>query len=360
MRLDGPAGRRRSLFGLRRIVQSEDRGLGDATDRVELMEFAATARIDTRLTVVDWPSVPEQELTDAVTAVTTFELANDAPAVLEDVATRHLAWRGYLTGGLLTLYERLGSLLSEHGLSAFYADPRLEVFVPAEGSVVVLGALRHPLILPRDIWDARVAKADSGDDLAAEFLRDALAGADSVFADAMRAAEEAPPSSVAQRPAAIETTVPGELDFELLDDSDYELTERYDPEGNLDETWVSCQVLRWRTDFVAPGTVLPPDQRLEDAVRWRVSQWEWTEEADPALAPDVAEDDELDSDGGWVLRANVPVTAADVAANLPLALQPWIRRVTQEVAEWMGDLAASDPTFGSAAEGLRAEAAALE
>jgi hypothetical protein len=128
--------------------------------------FPPTARIDTRLTVVDWPLVADDELDAAVLGVTAFELANAAPAVVEDGTNRHLAWRGYLTGGLLTLYERLGTLLSERGLGAFYADPRLEVFVPADGEVVVLGALRHPIRIERTGWDARVAAADGGNDLA--------------------------------------------------------------------------------------------------------------------------------------------------------------------------------------------------
>jgi hypothetical protein len=115
------------------------------------VDFPPTARIDTRLTIVDWPLTVDEELEAAVAGVTTFELANDAPAVVEDGLTRHLAWRGYLTGGLLTLYERLGSLLSDRGLSAFYADPRLEVIVPAEGELVVLGPLRHPIRIPRAI-----------------------------------------------------------------------------------------------------------------------------------------------------------------------------------------------------------------
>jgi hypothetical protein len=145
--------------------------------------------------VVDWPVSPDAEMESAVTSVTTFELANDAPAVGEDATTRRLAWRGFLTGGLLTLYERLGALLTDRGLGAFYADPRLEVFVPADGPVVVLGALRYPIRIPREDWNARVATADSGDDLAAGFIHAALAGAGEVIEEARRAAAENPASA---------------------------------------------------------------------------------------------------------------------------------------------------------------------
>jgi hypothetical protein len=54
------------------------------------------------------------------------------------------------------------------------------------------------------------------------------------------------------------------------------------------------------------------------------------------------------------------VFAADVAAHLPPALQPWVRRVTREAAEWMEELAASDPMLASAAARLREEAHALK
>jgi hypothetical protein len=168
------------------------------------VDFPPTARIDTRLTIVDWPLTVDEELEAAVAGITTFELANDARAVVEDGLTRHLAWRGYLTGGLLTLYERLGSLLSDRGLSAFYADPRLEAFVPADREVVVLGALRHPIRIDRADWDARVAAADDGSELAEGFIRSALEGASGVIEQARHAAQEEPGTLGAPRPEAIE------------------------------------------------------------------------------------------------------------------------------------------------------------
>src|SRR4051812_9585456 len=85
------------------------------------------------------------------------------------------------------------------------------------------------------------------------FIHDAMAGADEVIAQARRAAEEAPDPLVAPRPEAFEQRAPGEVEFDLLDESDFELTER----------------------FVPPGTVREPDRGLERALSWRVSQWQW-------------------------------------------------------------------------------------
>jgi hypothetical protein len=318
------------------------------------VDFPPTARIDTRLTIVDWPLTVDEELEAAVAGVTTFELANDAPAVVVDGLTRHLAWRGYLTGGLLTLYERLGALLSDHGLSAFYADPRLEAFVPAEGEVVVLGPLRHPIRIDRADWDARVAAADEGSELAEGFIRSALEGASEVIDQARHAAQEEPGALAAPRPEAIEQRAPGEVELDLLDDSDFELTERFDPEGNPEESWVSCRVLRWRTDFVPPGTVRDPDQRLEDALSWRVSQWQWV----PEETEDDDEDDE-DEWGEWSLRAHSPIDAAAVIDRLPEPLTLWVRRRTEQAVELFDELELEEPAFAAAARRLKAELDAL-
>jgi hypothetical protein len=318
------------------------------------VEFPPTARIDTRLTVVDWPLTVDQEVEAAVVGVTTFELANDAPAVVEDGLTRHLAWRGYLTGGLLTLYERLGALLSDHGLSAFYADPRLELFVPADGEVIVLGALRHPIRIDRADWDARVAAVDDGSELAEGFIRGALEGASEVIEQARHAAQEEPGALAAPRPEAFEQRAPGEVELDLLDDSDFELIERFDPEGNPEESWLSCRVLRWKTDVVPPGTVREPDQRLENALSWRVSQWQWV--------PEETEDEDDDDEGEWgewALRGHSPIAAAEVAERLPQPLMLWVRRRTEQAVELFDELEREGPAFAPAARRLEAELEAL-
>jgi hypothetical protein len=287
------------------------------------VDFPPTARIDTRLTVLDWPLTVDQEVEAAVAGVTTFELANDAPAVVEDGLTRHLAWRGYLTGGLLTLYERLG-------------------------------ALRHPIRIDRADWDARVATAYDGSELAEGFIRSALEGAGEIIEQARHAAQEQSGALGAPRPEAFEQRAPGEVELDLLDDSDFELTERFDPEGNPEESWVSCRVLRWKTDFVSPRTVREPDHRLEDALSWRVSQWQWV--------PEETEDEDDDDDGEWgewALRGHSPITAAEVAQRLPEPLVLWVRRRTEQAVELLNELETEGPAFVAAARRLKAELAAL-
>jgi hypothetical protein len=317
------------------------------------MSFAATDRIATRLTIPDWPHDDVDELTSAIHALATFELANDLPAVVEDGSTAHLAWRGYLTGGLLTLFERLGDMISERGLGAFYADPRLEVFVPAAGDVVVMGALRHPIVMPRPEWNQRVATADSGDDLAAGFVHDALSGASEVLAAARESAERNLHHIGAPPPDAYPQHMPGEVDFDLLDDADCVLTEAYDPEDVLDGSWLSCQLLRWRTDFVAPGTQESSHDELKTRGRWRVVQWEWVPD------PDAEADDVEDGEGDWALRGHMTISARDVTSHIPAPLAEWVRRMTAAGIEWASELAELEPALLETAEQLRHELADL-
>jgi hypothetical protein len=119
---------------------------------------------------------------------------------------------------------------------------------------------------------------------------------------------------------------------------------------------VSSRVLRWRTDFVSTGIVLAPDQRLEDALGGRVSQWQWV--------PKRAEDADADEDewGEWVLRAHSPIAAAAVAEPLPEPLKPWVRRMTNEAVDLFNHIepeAEEVPVFAAAARRLKGELKAL-
>lgn len=287
------------------------------------MSFSPTDRLDTRLTVVDWPTPVDEELEKAVLEITTFELANDAPAALSDPVSRHLAWRGYLTGGVLTLYERLGGLFADRQLSAFFADPHLEVFVPYAGEVTVLGTLRYPIQVGHDDWKQCVAKAGSSKQLSASFLQRALDGASSVITEAREAAARSEHTISRPRPAAIPQIPPGEVDFDLLDESDATLTEHYDPDGLASESWASCQMLRWRTDFLAPGTDGVPGQDYLETLSWRVAQWEWVDDVQ------MGADEYLDEPGEWTLRAWMPISASEAMGHLPSALAAWVRRFTR-------------------------------
>src|SRR5262249_9850690 len=144
--------------------------------------------------------------------------------------------------------------------------------------VVVTSVLTRPIHLPLEEWIEKVEAANSSQDLADGFLRSAMGGAESRIRQARviareqgeRETETRPP-----RPEKIEVRAPGEVELEMLDDSDFTLIDRYDPEEYREESYVTCQVLRWKTEFYAPGTARMPDEDYDEAHIWRVGQWRW-------------------------------------------------------------------------------------
>jgi hypothetical protein len=92
--------------------------------------------------------------------------------------------------------------------------------------------------------------------------------------------------------------------------------------------------------------VRAPDRDFEEALTWRVSQWEWVED-------DVV--DAVGADGGWALRAHAPISVSDVLAHLPAPVGSWVSRVTEQAVEMLEHVAIEEPEFASAADRLRAE-----
>jgi hypothetical protein len=311
-------------------------------------------RLDTRLLILDLQHEVPEEVESALTELTQLERWNDSPAPLEDDSSRHLCWRGYVTGGVTTVWEMLGELLLREGLSAMYTDPLVEAFVPARGeSVAVLGPLRRPVRLSLEEWREQVGRAANSHDLHDAMIRLGSGGAESEIR-AARAAVGADSSSRYQgRPEQIEVRAPGEVLLELVEESDVTLTESFDPDGFEEGSWASCGVLRWRTEFLAPGTARVPGQSYDDCLTWRVAQWEW--------APDD-EEDQGSTEGeeaAWKLRGQMPVRAPDVAEHLPDELRQWVERATRHGIERADELRDEVPGAVSVAESLRSQLAEL-
>ena len=303
--------------------------------------FAAIDRVDTRLTIFDWPDPPDLRLEEAVAHMASFESGNAEPVVHEADGGRHLSWEGTLTGGLATLYERLSPLLLAHGLDAVFADGRLEVFAPAMGPIVVLGVRRRPAVLARHDFERRLALLVRGDEVDRSFPPGAAAPGGAAVLPPGR------PRLPAPRPGA--TTSMDRFRVDRLGDAEATLTQRYDSAGNLEEAWVSCHTLDWRTDFLAPGTRRVPGEEFERSMVWRIAQWEWLAERGSDL--DL---------GRWVLRAHNTSTAADVAGLLAGSLGWWVRRATEDGVRLCRTLIDSgDACFESALRRLADELAGL-
>jgi hypothetical protein len=281
-------------------------------------EFPATALIDTYLKVLDVRGAGE-ELVEAVADLVKMGRIGDAPDGVHDAdGARHLVWRGYITGGLITAWLRLGGALRRASISAFLGDPRLDVFVPAEGEVVVFGVLRRAIRLTWEEWDEKVRAADSVEDLVAGFVQAALSDAplferptrespttgegdedQEAFPEMERVHE---PTLWGARPEMIEQLAPGEIDWELVEESDAALTISCDPEGNVTEESVVCYLMRWRTEFAAPGTVLD-DEPWQDSFEWAVGQWQWVGEGSD-------EDDDRNTEIGSCAGSSRPPSAS--------------------------------------------------
>jgi hypothetical protein len=218
---------------------------------------SAWDRIDSRLTIVNWPSDPPPDLVAVVENLVTFEMANGPPAVLAGAGdTNVLVWRGYLTGGIAALYEQLSGLVDDHGLIALIGDARLEVqLVAGADRVAVLGALRHTVVVDRDEFETRLAAASGAADLAASFVHDALnQGAGEVLGQALERDRAQAHQLGARPPEVLRQIAPGDVDFDLLDEATVEVSEVYDPEGDLIDAALRCETFGgWRTDFLAPG-----------------------------------------------------------------------------------------------------------
>jgi hypothetical protein len=322
-------------------------------------EFPATALIDTHLKLLDIAGAGE-ELLEALTDLIRMGRIGDEPDVVLDAAgTRHLVWRGYMTGGLITAWLRLGSALRDADVSAFIGDPRLEVFIPSDGEVAVFGALRRAVQLSWDDWDQRVRAADSVEDLVAGFVNDALNDsplfqmrspdpthpASDDDQDDFPAAERLPMDSLyGPRSEFIEQLAPGEIDWELVDESDSNLTISCDPEGNVEEESVVCDLMRWRTRFTAPGTPIA-DEPWEQSFEWAVGQWQWRTDGDEGG----------ESEEEWVIRGKQPLSVGEVLERLPSAFRAWVLDATRRAIQELEHLAEDDPSFAAALKTLRDE-----
>jgi hypothetical protein len=139
------------------------------------------------------------------------------------------------------------------------------------------------------------------------------------------------------------------------------LSEWYDSDGVFGEAWASFRGVRHRTDFLAPGSEGVPGQELEEALTWRVTQWDRVEGyAPPRPVACGGHSSDLLGDEGWRLRAWAPVGAVEVSRLLPKSLNSWVARATENgiaTAQW---LSAQTPRFAPHEVSLREQLRELQ
>lgn len=326
-------------------------------------DFPATALIDTRVKILDVARAGDELLKDLIDM---GRIGDDPNVVADSSGVRHLVWRGYLTGGLITVWLRLGHALRSAEVSAFIADPRLEVFVPADGDIAVFGALRHAVTLSWEEWDDKVKTADTVEDLVACFVhaamnespmfepptRGAMPATDDDDQEAFPEAERVREHPLyAPRPEMIEQLAPGDIDWELVDESEANLSIACDPEGNVVDESVRYYVTRWRTDVAAPGTILV-EEPWDQSFAWAAAQWQWVGE-------EGQENDDTEQ-SEWVLRGNEPLTVSTTLEHLPPVLHGWVLDSTRRAISDLRELAHEGPAFRAALDKLRRELAEVE
>jgi hypothetical protein len=310
-------------------------------------------RVLTRLTIFNLDAPVPKPLVRALVDLFTFEKANSHPAIVDNGSGgRAIVWRGYLTGGLRTLYDRVAPMLDEHDLVGLLADPRLEVHVAAGAdTVTIMGALADSITVDRSEWERRLERADDADALVQTFIIDRLnEGANDVLQavrdrdDATRPALGSPP------PDTLKQSPPGAVDFDMLEESTFHLGESYDPEGNITAAEVICHTFggNWRTDILAPVVNDSDDERRD---RWRAIQYRWiTENEDDVEAEDEEEDDDFGEEPGrWSPSGRQELALDEVLQHLPQALHAWALDKTQYAIEALEEMI-GDPIVPHAQE----------
>jgi hypothetical protein len=307
-------------------------------------------RVRTWMTILDAVEPLPQDLVDALTHLTDFEDGN-GPALLVPAgpATCAVVWRGYLTGGVATVYEHLSPLVDRHALAALFGDDRIEVHVRGgTEDATVIAPMTDPLTVDRMLWEQRLQAACEPDDLAHWFLLDRMREQAEEVLEGVRAAERQRPEWIDAAPPDAQLEVPpGVVDLALLAVATFHLVESYTSDGLLDDAIVECRAVggRWRTDVHAPCIDSAPGDDGCDT--WRLVQWHRDHDG---VEPDR-----------WVLDAREDVDLGTVVGCLPPDLRSWAERRTRDAIALLDELV-DDPVTPSARDDrdrLRCELDAL-
>lgn len=296
-------------------------------------------RVRTWLTILGVGERLPPDLTDALSHLTAFEDGN-VPALLVPAGpgTCAVVWRGYLTGGIATVYEHLSPLIDRHGLAALFGDDRLEVHLRGgTEDAIVIAPSAAPITIDRTLWEQRLETAREPDDLAHTFLLDRLPDGGEQLLEAVSAAERRQAEWLDAAPPAVQIEVPpGVVDLALLTDATFHLVEAYGPDGLLDDTIVECRAVGapWRTDVHAPCVDSAPGPDRRDS--WRLAQWRLTGDGREPRR--------------WVLDAQEDVDLETVVGCLPPGLRGWAERRTEEAIALLDQLADDPVAPGAGAD----------
>jgi hypothetical protein len=304
--------------------------------------FGDWDQIESRITVLDWPEEAPRELADAIIGLASFQMANVEPSLLEWEEGRLLVWRGYLTGGVLTLYSRLAGLCDDYGLTVLLADPRVEILVHGGADHAhVMGVFRTPKRIGRARLGDLIDRANTGADFVQSIFSDGLSVQQTEIVESVREASKERGSGFGEAPPeAIAEVTPGHVDWALVEECYVERHEEFTPDDELVKSLVTFTLGPWRTELHPPGERF--DGSYAESLRWRAVQYKWT-------APQATDDSD------WVLRGSEHAPVVRVLEHLPPDLHPWARGLTRDAIADANEFARDEEDAGM----IRAAGAAL-
>jgi hypothetical protein len=246
-------------------------------------------------------------------------------------------------------------------MAAIISDQRLDIHVAAAtDDIVVLGALRDPVVLSREQFEAKLAAASEPAELVQSLVHDRLSAitfdagsADEVIRRARDREQDREHQLGAVRPARIRQDPPGHLNLDRLEEASCLLQAQYDPDGDLADAELSFDMGGWRTDLLPPGESVNATESYDESFAWRARQWQWVEQPDhrsDAETPDEA--------GDWAVRAFGRVELVDVLPYLPPVVEDWALKMTERAIVGLEDIIDDVPQATADLVALRGQLAA--
>lgn len=273
---------------------------------------------DVRIVVLNLPDEDLVELHDALGGLCQDYVGNEGWAEISGGERPVVFWRGWVAGGIASVYLALAPALVEHELEVLLSDNRIDV-VTAGGAddVVINGLYRVPRVMSAEQFRALAVEALTPDDLVHRLMAFKWADEDRLgFArrEANRTkTEDAADGELWQRPRVVTQVAPGHIDWGYLDESDCQVVDDYDPEGSLTDSRAIFTCGAMTTQVIPPAVFEPEIEPHQTDFRWRAFQFDADEE-EPTVALEI-------------------ITVERTLEVMPGRSATWVRDLTREAIE---------------------------
>lgn len=308
-----------------------------------MLDASQFAVYDARVLVLNLPDGEELDAINAVLATFCKDFAgNDGWAELAGPSGACALWRGWIPGGIAGAYVALRSSMIATGLDVVLSDGQIDVIASGGADeVVVSGVLRWPLVVSEVAFHDLAMSSMTPEELTRGLHRLGFAAGDQAATETPRPSpgEE---TQMYRRPARLEVTPPGQVDWCFLEEPACTISDEYDEEGNLEDARAIFGAGSLTTVIVPPGISEAFAGDHESSFRWRVLQY----------------DDEIETDpSGFEL-----ITVSKALEVLPDDARDWVKtrseRALDLAAAWLDEADGDDEDLRAEHDLLRAEVAA--